>query len=229
MDIEIATDPNFQARVFAMTATGITQDSIARVIGPSAQAPAISEFMPGMTYYWRVRVNRYSPLLSPWSDVHSFKVEGAVAFTTMTPEVGAADVALQPTFVWTEFPGATSYILALSESADFSILEWSRTTSETFFKPETPLPYSTTYYWRVKGDVEGSPWVTGMFTTMAEPEEPTPPVVIEPTPPTEVEIVQVPVQQPAAIPEYLLWVIVGVGAILVIALIVLIVRTRRVA
>jgi len=30
-----------------------------------------------------------------------------------------------------------------------------------------------------------------------------------------------------AIPSYLLWIIIGIGAILVIALIVLVVRTRR--
>jgi len=50
---------------------------------------------------------------------------------------------------------------------------------------------------------------------MAEPVEPTPPVVIEPTPP------------PAQIAPAYIWGIIGIGAILVIVVIALIVRTRR--
>ena len=60
---------------------------------------------------------------------------------------------------------------------------------------------------------------------------PAPEITIEPAPAPEV-IVNVPPQPapvvPSAIPAYLLWTIVAIGAILVIALIVLIVRTRRV-
>ena len=70
---------------------------------------------------------------------------------------------------------------------------------------------------------------------MAEPEEEEPPIIIEeqPAPPAPVitpeVIVNIPPEETVqVIPDYLLWVIVGVGAVLVIAVIVLIVRTRRV-
>ena len=65
---------------------------------------------------------------------------------------------------------------------------------------------------------------------MAEPVEEEPPVIVitEPAPPAE--IVQLPPveKEVPVIPDYLLWTIVGIGAVLLIALIVLIFRTRRV-
>ena len=110
---------------------------------------------------------------------------------------------------------------------------------DTFYKAEEALAYDTTYYWRVRGvtgaaapkkAAPGGPWVTGVFTTKAKPVEAEPPIVIEPTPPTQVQVIEVPVQgPPQAIPDYLLWTIIGIGGVLIIALIVLIVRTRRVA
>ena len=70
------------------------------------------------------------------------------------------------------------------------------------------------------------------------PEEPPPPDepdtwVIEPgeteiTWPDDITVVVPPIET-TEIPEYILWVVVAVGAILVIAVVVLIVRTRRVA
>jgi hypothetical protein len=102
------------------------------------------------------------------------------------------------------------------------------------------LDYLTTYAWRVRAaqgthtptDEKGA-WVVGFFTTAAEPEEQLPPVeVIQQEPP----VINIPdwpdtiyEEQTPVIPDYLLWVVVGVGAVLVIAVIVLIVRTRRVA
>ena len=71
------------------------------------------------------------------------------------------------------------------------------------------------------------PWVAGVFTTEARPAEVAPPTGVAPPAPPEVEVVEIPVAP--AIPPALLWVIVAIGAVLVIALIVLIVRTRRVA
>ena len=55
-----------------------------------------------------------------------------------------------------------------------------------------------------------------------------PPQVTVQAPPAANVQVNVP-EQPALIPTYILWTIILIGAVLVIALIVLIVRTRRVA
>ena len=113
----------------------------------------------------------------------------------------------------------------------------------------------TTYYWRVrvKGDSPvKSPWSsTRTFTVGTLPEE-APPVVVEQAPPPVIEVppapeitlqppeivlpepppaqeivIPAPVQAPPPIPSWALYVIIIIGAVLVIALIVLIMRTRR--
>ena len=114
------------------------------------------------------------------------------------------------------------------------------TADGTFIVVDETLDYSTTYYWRVrgvtgaappKGAAPGGPWVSSVFTTKAEPKEVAEPEVREKVvTKTEVQVVEVPgpAAPPAAIPAWMLLTIIGIGAVLVIALVVLIVRTRRV-
>jgi hypothetical protein len=172
------------------------------------------------------------------------------------PTLGAYDVPLQPVLTWAENAEAVLYEVALAEDPSFEIPEWTYSVDDNFYKVEDTdaLKYSTTYYWRVRlltsepevvgsgrsarWSVDAGPWSTGVFTTMAEPVV-TAPVEAEPQEPPQVtvEAPQVTVNPPTvtvqpsegpAIPEYILWIIVVVGAVLVIALIVLIVRTRLV-
>ena len=96
------------------------------------------------------------------------------------------------------------------------------------------LNYYETYAWRVQAvrGTDTSAWVTSFFVTEAEPEEAPDPIEIvipEPTPTPEIEVIVPAPTEVEILPEYLLWVIVGVAAVLIIAVIVLIVRTRRVA
>jgi hypothetical protein len=161
-----------------------------------------------------------------------------------SPNVGDYDVAIEPMFTWDPVGGSIRYEIALSEDPTFTIIEWSYNVDQNFYKVDEPLRYDTTYYWRVRGVLgepyqqarqwvtPSTPWTTGIFTTASEPEPPPDPIVVQPTkpevnveiPPTKITIE--PAEQ--AIPNYMLWIIVAVGAVLVIALIVLIVRTRRV-
>jgi hypothetical protein len=235
-EIEIATDAAFDGIIYTavIDTTAISGDTIARAIGPTGMlgvGNVRASFMPGNTYYWRVRTTE--PLYSPWTEGRSFTVASFDTFVVSGPETGAVDVGLMPTFTWAEYPDAVGYEIMLSEDPTFAIIEWSYNTDNPFYASEQELKYSTTYYWRVRariGETERGSWITGIFTTMAKPVEPEPdePDVITVTEPGEIKIVEVPGDQPV-IPTYILWVIVGVGAILVIALIVLIVRTRRVA
>jgi hypothetical protein len=160
------------------------------------------------------------------------------------PEVGDYDVSTDPMFTWGSVDKAIRYEIALSEDPTFTIIEWSYNVEQTFYKVDEPLRYDTTYYWRVRGVLgepyqemgqwvtPSTPWAVGIFTTEGEPPEPQEPIVVQPTkpevnveiPPTKITIE--PAEQ--AIPNYMLWIIIAVGAILIIALIVLIVRTRRV-
>jgi len=159
----------------------------------------------------------------------------------LTPAFGADEVDTKPTFTWTASAGATTYEFVLAEEIGqddkFAIIDYSATTETHGHVAREELKYETTYNWRVRAvsDIGKSAWTTAFFTTEPEPEpapEPTPPVVIEERPPQpapeiilEIPPTEAPVQ---VIPDYLLWTVVGVGGVLVIAVIVLIVRTRRV-
>lgn len=149
-DFEIAVDDDFDEVVFEFGSD--TRDDV----GGGDEGDTISftltdtdyDLMPGVTYYWRVRVNEEGPVQSPWSDTWSFTIEEAEAPPPVTVE-------------------------------------------------EVPPPEVTV-------------------------ELPPPEVKVEVPP-----LVEVP-PAPAPIAPAYIWAIIIIGAILVIALIVLIVRTRRV-
>ncbi len=187
----------------------------------------------GTRYYWRVRAitpifSRYSPT---WSFITALATP-APTVTELTPKQGSLDVSVTPIFSWPEVTDAT-YEFQLGDDPTFQILLYAATATVNSHVARETLAYTTTYYWRVRAvsALTTSGWSTGAFTTMAKPVPPTPPIVITPTPPVKTEIVkvEVPVPQPTPIPSYLLWSVIFIGAILIIALIVLIVRTRRVS
>jgi hypothetical protein len=157
----------------------------------------------------------------------------------LTPTFGDEDVDLKPTFTWTASAGATSYEFVLAEEIGqddkFAIIDYSATTATHGHVAREQLKYSTVYNWRVRAvsDAGKSAWTTAFFTTAAEPEpEPTPPVIVKEIPPSpapEIILEVPPTEAPVnVIPDYLLWTVVGIGAVLIIAVVVLIVRTRRV-
>ena len=167
--------------------------------------------------------------------------------TLLAPAVGSDDVSLTPTFAWGAIPGAIGYDFEMADNTLF-VMPMVSLTGElgrlivTAYAYVGELPYSTAYYWRVKAvsATEESDWASSVFITMDEPVEPIPPVVIEPYEPPEIIIEQpdiivespdviVPLPAETPITPAWIYVIIGVGAVLVIALLVLIVRTRRVA
>jgi hypothetical protein len=155
------------------------------------------------------------------------------------PEAGATNVPITPTFMWTEIEDADTYELELANNYTFiSPLISVQYLPNNVYGVMEELDYSSTYFWRVRASTsvmgiagdEGE-WVVGVFSTVAEPVTPTPAVVVEETP---APVIQVPAAQPPPViempapttPGYI-WAIIGIGAILVIVVIVLIVRTRR--
>jgi len=196
---------------------------------------------PGTTYYWRVRVALDDPLLSRWSETRTFI--SALARPTPPamwfPDIGADDVTRSPTFSWDEVVGATSYKITVATEPGFSVtsrlVETMITTN--FYPCEVSFAYNTTYYWRVKAysdSVVVSEWTSGMFTTMAKPVPVTPPVEVTVPPAADVTVevppaVEVIVPAAQVISPTWIYVIIAVGAVLAIAVIVLIVRTRRVS
>ena len=133
--------------------------------------------------------------------------------------------------MWAPVTGATTYEIVVSDDPTFKIITFSRTTDKAMFAADEQLAYGTNYYWRVRASAPTTavtPFVTGIFTTEAKPVPPTtpaPPITITTQPPATITVEVPPAVE--AIPAFLLWIIILIGAILVIALIVLIVRTRR--
>jgi len=184
----------------------------------------------GETYTWHVREANTSCecVHSPWSETWSFTVTvgGADAISLLAPDEGSLGVPVSSVgFSWTSVPDADSYTFVLSPNANLTGALVSQDQADTAFDFAGPLDYSKAYYWQVKawkGSVLLTTSSTGVFNTVAEPVEPTPPVVVNETPAPIIEI-------PAAqnITPTWIYAIIGIGAALAVVVIVLIVRTRR--
>jgi photosystem II stability/assembly factor-like uncharacterized protein len=195
------------------------------------------DLQPNTNYYWRVRVADEgsligAPLISPWSATWKFKTAIGASMARpalQAPWPGEPDVPLSPTFEWSgiEWAEVYEYELAVDPTTTAGgyfteplvALVGTNSLVSTAWKCDITLEYNTRYYWHVKaiGVDTDTPWSdVGTFTTLSPaPPAPTaqPPVVI---PPAE------------QITPAWIWAIVIIGAILVIAVIVLIVTTRRV-
>jgi hypothetical protein len=189
----------------------------------------VDDLEPGTTYYWQVRVCQGKPYLSKWSEERTFTTALLpVPFAELcSPECGSQDIILTPNFAWGEVDGATGYEVQLSTTETFTVgVVKGKTTVNAWVCPTT-LEYATTYYWRVRAEKDGiySDWTYCMFTTMPEPEAPTPPVVVEEVPPSPPPVINIPPAE--MITPTWIYAIIGIGASLAIVVIVLIVRTRR--
>jgi hypothetical protein len=215
--IRVNTDPGFKGEEIDVDATELTSITV-------------TGLEDGKTYYWKVRVAKGEPVYSNYSDVWSFTTAmGAgqwnpfVGGVPEAPANGATNVPLQPTFAWNAADWATGYEFVLADNPAFNPIvskTGANALTTTVYLCEATLDYETSYYWKVRAisKTSNSEWASAVFTTMAKaPPPPEPPK----PPPTPV------VPEPTT-PAYI-WVIIGIGAALVIAVIILIVRTRRVA
>ncbi|MDP2916729.1 MAG: fibronectin type III domain-containing protein, partial [Dehalococcoidia bacterium] len=163
----------------------------------------------------------------------------------------------RPIFSWNSVSGAESYELELADNPFFANSQAKKPLMNTVWAWDKDLEYSTTYYFRVRA-ISGknvSDWVQSVFTTMDKPAPPAPTVAPAPTIPTITIAPPAPVKKffdpqsgqyfdneadlrayqqthppalPPATPGYI-WAVIIIAAVLVIAVIVLIVRTRRAA
>jgi len=195
----------------------------------------ITGLTAGRTYYWRIRVNLANNMLLPskWSASRTLTIgltrpgEGAIL---NYPTPGAKNVEIRPTFQWSAVPSAVSYTLQLADNPFYANPIEKKPLTHTTWAWDEDLAFNTTYYWRVQGigatGIAGA-WAEGVFTTMAQPTPTTttPPITITTQPPATITIPPSP--GPTMIVPAYIWAIIIIGAILVIAVIVLIIRTRR--
>ena len=220
-----------------------TDDQVTQALGPAATRSARDNIhndneltwraaTAGTEYFWKVRVSQGGPVMSRWSEIFSFatKVAQVTAPVQVSPEPGAQEVIINPTFDWRPVTGADFYKIMVATDGNFQNIITSSEPAANVWASDVELEYSTVYYWSVQGvSFSGAPEgdeVISIFTTVGEPTEAQPPVIIEPTPPAPAP--EVTVTLPVASTPAYVWAIIGIGALLVIALIVLIVRTRRV-
>jgi photosystem II stability/assembly factor-like uncharacterized protein len=188
-----------------------------------------AQLISGTNYYWQVR--SIEPIKSPWSETQSFAAPLGVAQWSplaasagVSPSPGATNVSIRPAFTWKSADGATGYEFVLARDSEFTDVVVALTGADallaTAWGCDRDLDYSATYFWKVRAisAISYSAWGTNVFTTEAAPSAPLPPpsspppLAPEPTP---------------TIPSYLLGVLIGIGVIVVVALLVFIVRTGR--
>jgi len=208
-------------------------------------------FLAG-TYYMQVRA--YIPFTigttqyatySLWSAPQQFTVKtvgiinnaGIGNADSLYPPQGSVNVSTTPVLTWGVVANATYSIKIATDSAFTNIVDSKDGLTVALYTPAMTLDQNKTYYWEVQAISGGiaSDWVAFAFTTGGPAVATTAPVTAAPTPiitvinPTPIVTVTIPPTTPVApaTPAYI-WFIIVIGAVLVIAVIVLIVRTRRV-
>jgi trimeric autotransporter adhesin len=202
---------------------------------PSGSLPGFAG-VAGQTYYWRIRIATASPLQSYWTDLQTFTVQQLQAIVPVlgSPINGSEIGSTIPAFSWGPIAGVTTYRFQLATDSEFDDIVYTvvSTSSGAQVPSADALTPGTQYFWRVKAltPAEGE-WSTVANFIVAEPV--TPPVT--PTVTTTATVITTPtltVINPTSTakteiqPAYI-WAIIIIGAVLVIAVIVLIVRTRR--
>lgn len=183
-----------------LVAQGTTSETFAQV----------TALEPQSTYCWRARV--VDPVLGPWSGPYCFTTVSSVA--VVAPELlnppSETGVDADTGFQWTKLAWANSYYLQVATDSSYgaAYLVIDQTLAGQAYQPAVALDYSTTYYWHVKASNTDtgaeSDWSgDGIFTTASG-------------------------ALPAGTPGWV-WAVIGIGAVLLIAVIVLIMRTRRAA
>jgi hypothetical protein len=234
--------------LFIALDAAFTQLIVPPIAVPSSLNPVSSiqpgtNFQPGTTYYWKVAVS--TPIGSGFSEARSFVVQPTAASvpTIASPPNGATITSTKPAFSWTPVSGTTMYDFQLSEGTAFAAPVYATQVANAGVQLplNVTLEQGKTYFWRVRAlqPVQGD-WSTIANITIAEavpaPPAPTPPVVVQQMPAPIINIPAAPPAQQIVIPAApaekvinptYIWAIIIIGAVLVIAVIVLIVRTRR--
>jgi len=121
-------------------------------------------------YYWRVRTFNSHLDTTQWSNPWWFKTENEV--TLLAPANQDTNVYIHPTFSWNQVEGASSYMISISDTIDFSknIIEANVSSTEHYLLPDTDTLLNVhVYYWKVKAiknDTISTDWSdTWSFTT----------------------------------------------------------------
>jgi hypothetical protein len=209
-------------------------------VGPVVGTGARPVWGAGEEYMIRVRARNTinnGGLRTRWSEVINVSLETDLPVTAphvgpqlLGPAGGATGVSLTPGFSWAPVFGATEYEFVLATDAALTeTVEGTPVyvTQPSWQVPSDTLEYNTTYFWGVKATKPTmSPQSIGTFRTLVS-ELYECPFCDETFTTSGALESHIAAMHPAATPAYI-WAIIIIGAILMIAVIVLILKTRRV-
>jgi hypothetical protein len=218
--------------------TGLDSTNPVLIVGATGQW--VQNLRANTEYEWRIRARDTvvgDTIRGQWSEVRTINIQagGVVQEPQVGPQLqgplpGATDVSVNPGFSWTPIAGATLYefILALDAELTLTVEDTPVYVSQPSWQvPPGTLEYDTTYFWGVKAvEPTESPQSIGTFRTMS--------IDVYECPFCDEEFGSLGALEshiasvhPAATPAYI-WAIIVIGAVLMIAVIMLIVKTRRV-
>jgi hypothetical protein len=233
--LQIAKDKDFSLRINPEISNASRIDAVTgyifintdpvNVTSPAAWIAPGALPEAGRTYYWRIRSYQSATAqiaVSPWSQTYSFSVKPGFIVNTpylgvqlLAPDNGCAGCKVKPAlFSWSPWKEATRYEFQLSSDPEFKKIIEKAYTSTTANQFEGALDYSTGYYWRVRAvEVNGQPIPSDWSATFNFKTEAAPPAAKAPS------------GEPAT--PIWVWLVIGVGVLLVVATLALILRTRR--
>jgi hypothetical protein len=215
-----------------VTWNGLAAAWPAAVVPPNPISPTwvvpFGTLVAGQDYFVRSRAVNQTTAdgnVSDWSSMKRFSVEGGEAVQVtylgvqpLGPTPGATGVPLSPGFTWSPYASSTRYQFQLASDAGFSNIIAEAKTSATGYSYDGNLSNNTTYFWRARG-IEPTVTDWSPSSTFSTEKVVVPPIVVEPPLPP-------PPAPPSPVTSTIIWVIIGIGAILVIAVLILIARTR---
>lgn len=234
-ELELARDKEFEIHVTTITiATTTLVASV--IIGPNQAGNNMVNFVPGVTYYWRIRTTK--PLLSNYSVSRHFFIAPITAIVPeiLTPANGSINVSRKPSFSWNPVAGATEYqfVLSANITMDKPIVDVMINTAG--FAMAQELDYGGMYFWQIRAtqpvETDWSP--LSSFTVAELPTEPVPPVTFKTLPPEVVELpappppdiitlAPPPQSPPSVVPDYLRTAVIIASGLLLVLIVLIIV------
>ena len=212
-------------QISAVTGSILLQMDETNMTAPAAWIPPGALPEAGANYWWRIRSVRSATgqiAASPWSEPRNFTIKAGFIVNTpyygvqlLSPNNGCIDCKVKPaSFSWSPWKDATKYEFTLAGDPEFRQIVVTANPTTPAFEYDGTLDYSTNYFWRVRalevnGQLIPSDW-SAAFSFQTEPG-PAPPAAPPSEPPTPLWV----------------WIVIAVGASLVVAVLVLVVRTRR--
>jgi hypothetical protein len=188
----------------------------------SSLADAIFGVMEcGHTYYWRVKARECATgqsIRSQWSEVRTFNVKAGLPIVAsysglqlLSPANGMIGLPVKSaSFSWAPLGENTKYKFTLAKDGNMTQIVKEAEVTNTAYAYDGTLDYSTAYFWKVQC-VEPACDSSPTFSFMTES-----------APPAAEEAAKAPPT------PFWVWVVIAIGAILVIVTLVLIFKTRRV-